>query len=150
MNLSSADKRSHDVNQPQDIQTDDKKELALRERLLRRQFYICMTERVLRSGDAMADLKPLMSEHLAWISGLEDSGIAFAAGPFRDNNDPAYWNGDGMFILRADSKEAAAAIADTCPFHSSGLRRYKIIPWWLNEGSIQLTVKLANKQVILG
>ena len=138
------------MNQPQDIQTDDKTELALRERRARRQFYICMTERVKRDGDPMADLKPLISEHLAWISGLEASGIAFAAGPFRDQNDPAYWNGDGMFILRADSREAAAAIADTCPFHSSGLRRYKIIPWWMNEGSIQLTVKLASKQVILG
>jgi uncharacterized protein YciI len=138
------------MNPPQDIQTDDKRELALREHLARRQFYICMTERVRRDGDAMADLKPLISEHLAWISGLEASGLAFAAGPFRDNNDPAYWNGDGMFILRADSSAAAAAIADTCPFHASGLRRYKIIPWWMNEGSIQLTVKLATKQIILG
>ncbi len=27
----------------------------------------------------MADLKPLVSGHLAWISGLEASGVAFAA-----------------------------------------------------------------------
>jgi hypothetical protein len=52
----------------------------------------------------------------------------FAAGPFRDKNDPSYWNGDGMFILRADSQQAAAAIADTCPFHASGLRIYRIVP----------------------
>jgi uncharacterized protein YciI len=138
------------MSQPQDIVTDDKTELALRERLARRQFYICMTERIRRDGDAMADLKPLVSQHLAWIGGLEASGVAFVAGPFRDNNDPTYWNGDGMFILRAGSREEAAAIADTCPFHAAGVRRYKIIPWWLNEGSIQLTVKLTSKQITVG
>lgn len=138
------------MSQPQDVLTDDKKELALRERLARRQFYICMTERVRRDGDPMADLKPRMSEHLAWIAGLEESGVAFAAGPFRDNNDPTYWNGDGMFILRAGSREEAAAIADTCPFHSNGLRQYRILPWWMNEGCIQLTFKLTSKQITIG
>ena len=91
-----------------------------------------------------------MSAHLAWIAGLEKSGVAFAAGPFRDRNDPSYWNGDGMFNLRADSREAAAAIADTCPFHQAGLRGYRIIAWWMNEGSIQLTVKLAEQRIEIG
>ena len=91
-----------------------------------------------------------MSAHLAWIAGLEKSGVAFAAGPFRDRNDPSYWNGDGMFNLRADSREAAAAIADTCPFHQAGLRGYRIIAWWMNEGSIQLTVKLALQRIEIG
>lgn len=138
------------MTQPQDITTDDPQELALRQRLARRQFYLCITERIEREGDAMANLKPLMSAHLAWIAGLEASGVAFAAGPFRDHQDPSYWNGDGMFILRADSRQAAATIADTCPFHASGLRRYKIIPWWMNEGSISLTVKLTSGQIVLG
>ena len=92
------------MNLPQDIVTDDPQELALRQRLARRQFYLCLTERTEREGDAMANLKPLMSAHLAWIAGLEASGVAFAAGPFRDHQDPSYWNGDGMFILRADSR----------------------------------------------
>ncbi len=131
----------------QDVLTDDATELALRQRLARHQFYICFTERVQRDGDAMANLKPRMSEHLAWIAGLEQQGIAFAAGPFRDRNDPSYWNGDGMFILRADSQQAAAAIADTCPFHASGLRQYRIVPWWMNEGCINITLKLTERLI---
>ncbi|MFM0662922.1 YciI family protein [Paraburkholderia sediminicola] len=138
------------MTQPQDILTDDARELALRERLARQQFYLCFTERVKRDGDAMADLKPRMSDHLAWIAGLEQKGIAFAAGPFRDKNDASYWNGDGMFILRAESREEAAAIADTCPFHSSGMRQYRIVPWWMNEGCIQLTVRLTERKIELG
>ncbi len=135
---------------PQDVLTDDAKELALRGRLARRQFYICFTERIKRDGDPMADLKPRMSDHLAWIAGLEESGVAFAAGPFRDNNDPAYWNGDGMFILRAGSKEEAAAIAATCPFHSSGMRSFRIVPWWMNESCIKLTLRLTGRQIDIG
>ncbi len=131
----------------QDVTTNDATELALRQRLARHQFYICFTERVQRDGDAMANLKPKMSEHLAWIAGLEHQGIAFAAGPFRDKNDPAYWNGDGMFILRAESQQAAAAIADTCPFHASGLRRYRIVPWWMNEGCLNITLKLTERLI---
>ena len=138
------------MSQPQDVLTDDKNELALRERLARRQFYLCFTERTAREGDPMANLKPKMAEHLAWIAGLEQKGIAFAAGPFRDKNDPSYWNGDGMFILRADSRQEAAAIADTCPFHKSGLRTYRIVPWWMNEGCIQLTVRLTERQIEIG
>jgi len=134
----------------QDILTDDPAELELRSRLARRQFYLCFTSRTKREGDPMADLKPKMKEHLAWIAGLEQKGIAFAAGPYRDNNDPAYWNGDGMFILRADSQEHASAMADTCPFHSSGMRTYRIVPWWMNEGCIQLTIRLTEKQIDLG
>lgn len=131
----------------QDVLTDDETELALRERLARHQFYICFTERVEREGDPMANLRTRMAEHLAWIAGLEQKGIAFAAGPFRDRNDPGYWNGDGMFILRAQSRDQAAEIADTCPFHRSGLRRYRIVPWWMNEGCLQLTVRLTERRI---
>jgi uncharacterized protein YciI len=134
----------------QDILTDDAGELALRERLARHQFYICFTERARRDGDPMDDLKPKMSDHLAWIAGLEQRGVAFAAGPFRDRNDPSYWNGDGMFILRAGSREEAASIAATCPFHSSGLRHYRIVPWWMNEGCIQLTLRLTGRKIDIG
>jgi uncharacterized protein len=134
----------------QDVQTEDPAEVALRQRLARRQFYICFTERVARDGDPMADLKPKMKEHLEWIAGLEKRGVAFAAGPFRDKNDPAFWNGDGMFILRAETREEAVAIAETCPFHSSGLRSFRIVPWWMNEGCIQLTLRLAERQIEIG
>lgn len=127
--------------EPQDVRTEDPEELALRRRLMRRQFYLCFTERVRRDGDPMEDLRPLMKGHLEWIAGLEEKGVAFAAGPFRDNNDPSYWNGDGMFILRAASREEAALIADTCPFHRSGLRQYRIVPWWMNEGSLRITLR---------
>ena len=134
----------------QDILTDDAEELALRGRLARQQFYICFTERARRDGDPMADLKAKMSAHLAWIAGLEQRGVAFAAGPFRDRNDPSYWNGDGMFILRAASREEASSIAATCPFHSSGLRHYRIVPWWMNEGCIQLTLRLTERKIDIG
>ena len=134
----------------QDVLTDEANELVLRERLARQQFYICFTERTERDGDPMANLRPKMAEHLAWIAALEHEGIAFAAGPFRDKDDPAYWNGDGMFILRVESREQAAKIADTCPFHKSGLRTYRIVPWWMNEGCIQLTVRLTERRIELG
>jgi len=132
------------------VATTDAEEIALRQKLAMKQFYICFTERTHRDGDPYEGLKPLMKDHLRWIAGLESDGIAFAAGPFRDRNDSTYWNGDGMFILRAESVEDATRIAQTCPFHQAGVRRFRIVPWWLNEGRITISVELTKGRIELG
>ena len=53
-------------------------------------------------------------------------------GPFRDKNHPEEFAGSGMLIFRAETREAAEALAHGCPFHSNGIRTFEIVPWQWN------------------
>ncbi len=50
-----------------------------------------------------------------------------------------------MMILRADSLEAADAIAAEEPFRKTGLRTHTATPWQWAEGSVSQTVRLKAK-----
>lgn len=132
------------------VALDDEEVAAIRRRLVGKQFYLCLTERVRREGDPDLDLKPRMRAHFEWLIAREREGVLFAAGPHRDRADPAYWQGDGMFILRAENREAAAAIAATCPFHQAGIRSFRILPWLMNEGCFQVTLRYASGSIEIG
>ncbi|UUP15631.1 YciI family protein [Nitratireductor thuwali] len=81
-----------------------------------------------------------LEEHLAFQTGLERDGIMFAAGPMW-SNDGSEWNGDGLVVVRASSREEAILIAERDPMHISGARRFTVRPWMVNEGT--MTVRLA-------
>jgi uncharacterized protein YciI len=69
--------------------------------------------------------------------------VTFAAGPFDDDAE-TQWSGEGMIIVRAASLAEARTIADADPMHASGVRRYRIRPWLLNEGAVTLTVRYSE------
>jgi uncharacterized protein YciI len=94
------------------------------------------------TGDLDA-LKQHLGEHLAYQKDLEARGITFAAGPFA-NDDETAWSGEGMIIVRAASVAEATAIAQADPMHRSGVRRFRVRPWLLNEGSYTLTVRYSH------
>ena len=68
------------------------------------------------------------------------------AGPLSDLTGEQM-EGIGMIIYRAESLEAATAIADGDPMHLSGTREYTIRRWLVNEGSFQLDIKLSAQSV---
>lgn len=56
--------------------------------------------------------------HVEWLKGLEAEGVLKAAGPFLDGEGkPA----GSMLILKAESAEAAAALAAQDPYVAAGL-----------------------------
>ena len=57
--------------------------------------------------------------------------------------------GVGLIIYRAPSLEAARALAENDPMHSSGTRSFSIRRWLVNEGSISVNVKLSAQSVTL-
>jgi uncharacterized protein YciI len=63
----------------------------------------------------------------------------FAAGPVA-SEDLQEWQGEGLFIYRADSLEAATEIAAADPMHRAGARSSTVRLWMLDEGtySVQL------------
>ncbi|MDP3083935.1 MAG: YciI family protein [Rubrivivax sp.] len=89
-------------------------------------------------------LQAQLGAHLAYQKDLEACGITFAAGPFADDSGRE-WSGEGMIIVRAASLAEAQRIAEADPMHQSGLRRYRIRPWLLNEGSYTVTVRYSEQ-----
>ena len=54
------------------------------------------------------------------------------------------WRGEGMTVIRAESLDAARAIAAEDPMHVSGARAFEVRPWLVNEGS--LTIRLNHSK----
>jgi uncharacterized protein YciI len=86
------------------------------------------------------DLKPYLAEHLDYMIGLERAGKLFASGPLGDGT-----KGDGMTILRAADDAEAHELAARDPFVVNGIRTFKIEPWTVMEGSLNVTVHFSDR-----
>ncbi|MCK5443974.1 MAG: hypothetical protein KAI73_00030 [Rhodospirillaceae bacterium] len=93
--------------------------------------------------DGLGPVLDNLQEHLAYQKMLEETGVMFAAGPFADD-DETEWSGAGMVVVRADSVKQAREIAAADPMHSSGARTFRVRPWLLNEGQINISVSYSN------
>lgn len=92
------------------------------------------------------DVKATLPDHLAYQATLEQRGQLAFAGPMSDPTGD-HMQGVGMIVYRADSLEAARALADADPMHQTGARRYDLRRWMINEGSLSLSVGLSTKTV---
>ena len=90
----------------------------------------------------------VIGEHLEYQFMLEREGIMFAAGPLLGPEDTAP-SGPGFIAIRASSLEEAKRIADADPMHSTGTRTYSIRQWIINEGSINVTIRLSGQNPTL-
>lgn len=105
--------------------------------MLQKQLFAIFTTPV----DGLGAVFGTMEEHLNFQVQLEKDGVLYAAGPLW-TDDGAEWEGEGMVIVRADSVEAAKAIAERDPMHRAGARTFRVRPWLINEGS--MTLRLDN------
>jgi uncharacterized protein len=103
------------------------------------QFYMMRMDMILPTDDPMTTLTPHLREHILWLRNQERSGVLFLSGA---NRDEVGWDGSGVAILRAGSREDATAIAESEPFHREGVRQNTVHGWLLNEGNIRLSVQL--------
>jgi uncharacterized protein YciI len=87
-----------------------------------------------------------LEAHLAFQAKLEKDGVMFAAGPL-STTDGSTWDGTGLFIYHAESLQAAAALAQHDPLHSSGARTFKAHAWMLNEGTLSIHASYSRGQL---
>jgi len=92
------------------------------------------------------DLMANLPAHLAYQQSLEQSGNLALAGPLSDASGEQM-QGTGLIIYRAESMEAAKALADADPMHSTGTRTYTLRKWLINEGSLNISVGLSTNHV---
>lgn len=107
--------------------------------VLAKPLYVILTT----PTDGIDALQAHLPAHLAYQKDLEARGVTFAAGPFADDSETE-WSGEGMIIVRAASVAEATAIAQADPMHQAGVRRFRIRPWLLNEGSYTVTVRYSE------
>lgn len=101
-------------------------------------FFVVMST----PGERPDDLPRHVPSHIDYMVKLEKQGALFMAGPFLDaSGKPAP---SGMWILRASSREEAAALAAGDPFHSSGARAFRIEEWQPHQGRIGMSVDLSD------
>ncbi len=103
------------------------------------QLYMVHMDMVASTEDPIGTLMPHLREHILWLRDQERSGSLFLSGA---NRDEVGWDGSGVAILRAESRQDAIAIAETEPFHRAGLRTNTVHGWLLNEGNIRLSFNL--------
>ncbi|WP_299692676.1 YciI family protein [uncultured Tateyamaria sp.] len=89
------------------------------------------------------DVKAALPDHLAYQADLERAGQLAFAGPMSDETGE-HMQGMGLVIYRADSFEAARALAENDPMHKTGARTFTLRRWMINEGSLTLSVGLST------
>ena len=92
---------------------------------------------------AAEDVRAALPAHLAYQAEMERAGALAFAGPL-STEDGAQIEGMGLIIYRAESFEAARALAEADPMHASGARSFVVRRWLINEGSLTLTVGLST------
>jgi uncharacterized protein YciI len=97
---------------------------------------------------APEEMQKHLPAHLAFQQARETDRALFLAGPLSDLAGDNL-EGVGLIIYRAESLEAARAIADADPMHASGARTYEIRRWLVNEGSLRLDAGLSTGGVSL-
>ncbi|MEO0502545.1 MAG: YciI family protein [Pseudomonadota bacterium] len=97
---------------------------------------------------APEDIKATLPDHLAYQAELERAGSLAFAGPMSDETGQEM-QGMGLIIYRADSLEAARALAEGDPMHKTGARSYVLRRWMINEGSLTVQVGLSTGGVAL-
>jgi uncharacterized protein len=110
-------------------------ELCTTKGLLAKQLWVISS----KPTDGLGPILDNLEEHLAYQTKLERDGIMFAAGPLA-SEDLTEWLGEGLFMYRADSIDAARKLAEADPMHSSGARSFTIREWMLNEGTYSIQV----------
>ena len=78
------------------------------------------------------ELEEIQSKHLAYLRNMRQEGHMLIAGPFGDQNDPAF---RGMCLYRVPV-EAARRLAEADPAVKAGRLRVEVMTWWFHSGRL--------------
>ncbi|MEM8847624.1 MAG: YciI family protein [Bacteroidota bacterium] len=106
---------------------------------MNKEVYLYVTEPVV-PFDEVAKILP---DHMDFVHKIENQGTMIMGGQTTiEGADNA--EGYGAIMIRANSFEEAKRIADQDPMHKTGVRKYTLYRWNINEGEMNVTLKLSN------
>ena len=112
--------------------------------MLKKQFYVVFST----PANGIAPVMENLAAHLAHQCEIERRGILLAAGP-NWNDDEQFWDGDGMFVIRANSLARAKEIAASDPMHKAGARTFMVRPWLVNEGGLVIRASFSDGKMTI-
>ena len=84
-------------------------------------------------------------EHLKWLEQLEADDALVLSGPI----DLDAGLGPGLSIIRASTREEVEAMSAGEPFARAGYRTNAIRSWTVNEGSLNVRIRLMANKIVL-
>jgi uncharacterized protein YciI len=113
------------------------------------QCYLCFTSWIEPPPANAPSRESVRRPHKEYMARLESEGRLFAAGLLKNDRDNETTSdlGYGMFILRAETRAEAEAIALEEPNTKAGLRTMKVVPWARGEGDINISISFTNGTV---
>ncbi|NIZ10404.1 YciI family protein [Pseudooceanicola sp. HF7] len=108
--------------------------------MLQKQLFAIFTSPVNGMGPVFDHLE----EHLAFQVQLEKDGILYAAGPMWTDDEES-WEGEGLVVIRAQSRAEAMRIAQGDPMHKAGAREFRVRPWMINEGTVTVRLDMSSQ-----
>lgn len=109
--------------------------------MLQKQLYAIFTT----PTNGMGPVFEHLDAHLAFQVRLEAEGILYSAGPLWTDDEQS-WEGEGLVVIRAETRAAAIRIAEDDPMHKAGAREFRVRPWMINEGSLTLRLNMSSQR----
>lgn len=88
------------------------------------------------------EAEALQKAHIAHLTAMGDAGKIVVAGPFSDQEDPAY---RGVCVYRVGSVAEARALAEQDPIVKAGQLRVEAMTWWYGKGYMTFPKAPARK-----
>ena len=113
------------------------------------QCYLCFMTLVESPPPNAPSREQVRRPHKEYMAKLESEGRLFGAGLLKNDKDNETFCdlGYGMFILRAETRAEAEAIAFEEPNTKAGLRTMRVVPWARGEGDINISISFTNGTV---
>jgi uncharacterized protein YciI len=111
----------------------------------KRFFVLLWSDDPQASDDTFLEVLP---DHFRHFGELEKNGTLLGSGPLTPPGSVAETY-EGMSIVRADSIDAARAIADATPMVCNGLRTYEIFAWDISVGRVALRIDFKSGAIEL-
>jgi uncharacterized protein len=120
-------------------------EKAITKSMLGLLVYVLLVEKTPRWDEDAEGRIARIAEHIGYYVELERQNKVLFAGPFVDDPDRP----DGMIILKVGTEDEARAIAEKDVFHVLNYRQFRVRPWLINEGALDLSVRFSDRSFTL-
>jgi uncharacterized protein YciI len=113
---------------------------SLRAPMLRKQLWVILWNRMADTSED--DFNRVLPEHLRFMLKLEEDGILVLSGPlFEPDATPS---AQALTVVRGASYDEVRSLAESEPFVIRGLRSFRLWSWELNEGRLDVSLRLGT------
>ena len=106
---------------------------------MNKEVYLYVTEPVV----SFAEVAKVLPDHMNFVHKIESQGTMIMGGQTTIEG-ATDAGGYGAIMIRANSFEEARRIADQDPMHKTGVRKYTLYKWNINEGELNVRLKLSD------